>query len=74
MHAPGQRQPRREPVTDAFVHVSVQQGGDREDQVLLVARVDPRDPPERADQVWLARSETDLVHVLDPGSGQRVSA
>jgi multiple sugar transport system ATP-binding protein len=55
--------------SDAFVHAGVQQGGE---EVVLVARVDPRHPPMKGDRISLAPSGT--AHVFDTGSGERLSS
>ena len=56
--------------SDAFLHASVagSSGGQ-----LLVARVDPRHPPAKGSEVWLAPTTEDL-HWFDSASGSRVSA
>ena len=56
--------------SDAFLHASVK-GGDSSQ--LLVARVDPRHPPAKGTEVWLAPTTADL-HWFDTASGVRVSA
>jgi len=56
--------------SDAFLHASVR-GSD--DTQLLVARVDPRNPPGKGQEVWLAPTTTDL-HWFDTATGSRVSA
>ena len=56
--------------SDAFLHASVR-GGDG--QQLLVARVDPRNPPGKGQEVWLAPTSSDL-HWFDTATGSRVSA
>ena len=60
--------------SDAFVHASVEQDGraDGLDEVVLVARVDPKHPPRKGDRVRLAPSSGD-VHVFDTGTGERLS-
>ncbi|MCW2614590.1 MAG: sugar transporter ATP-binding protein [Frankiales bacterium] len=60
--------------SDAFVHASVQQGENPRDAVMLVARVNPKNPPDKGAKVWLAPSDPQLVHVFDPGNGARLSA
>jgi multiple sugar transport system ATP-binding protein len=56
--------------SDAFLHASVR-GGDGVQ--LLVARVDPRTPPAKGADVWLAPA-TDDLHWFDSATGSRVSA
>jgi multiple sugar transport system ATP-binding protein len=56
--------------SDAFVHAGVQQGGD---EVVLVARVDPRHPPAKGERVRLAPSGGG-VHAFDSASGERLTA
>ncbi len=56
--------------SDAFVHASVRGGAS--DQ-LLVARVDPRDPPGKGEDVVLAPNP-EAVHWFDTATGARVSA
>ena len=56
--------------SDAFLHASVR-GSDHTQ--LLVARVDPRNPPGKGQEVWLAPTTTDL-HWFDTATGSRVSA
>jgi multiple sugar transport system ATP-binding protein len=58
--------------SDAFVHASVQQDG--HDEVVLVARVDPKTPPEKGDKVFLAPEASHQMHVFDPVDGRRLSA
>ncbi|MHB8961176.1 MAG: ABC transporter ATP-binding protein [Candidatus Limnocylindrales bacterium] len=55
--------------SDAFVHASV--SGDA--PVALVARVNPKAPPAKGTQIWLAPSDDELVHVFDPADGRRLS-
>ena len=55
--------------SDAFVHASVEADG----PVLLVARVNPKAPPVKGSQVWLAPAGDQLVHVFDPADGRRLS-
>ncbi len=57
--------------SDAFVHASVDQDG--HDEVLLVARVDPKSPPEKGDKIWLATQASHQMHVFDPADGRRLS-
>jgi multiple sugar transport system ATP-binding protein len=54
--------------SDAFVHAGVEQGGE---EVVLVARVDPRHPPEKGDVVHLAPTQS--VHLFDTASGARLT-
>ncbi|CAA9308460.1 MAG: Glycerol-3-phosphate ABC transporter, ATP-binding protein UgpC [uncultured Frankineae bacterium] len=58
--------------SDAFVHASVEQDG--HDEVLLVARVNPKSPPEKGDKIWLAPQASHQMHVFDPADGRRLSA
>ena len=58
--------------SDAFVHASVEQGSG--DNVVLVARVNPKSPPEKGQKVWLAPEATHQMHVFDPADGRRLSA
>ena len=55
---------------DAFLHASVRgsQGHD-----LLVARVDPRKPPMKGEDVSLAPTTADM-HWFDTATGSRISA
>jgi multiple sugar transport system ATP-binding protein len=57
--------------SDAFLHGSVQD--DRGSKDLLVARVNPKAPPEKGETIYLAPSPE---HVLwfDPATGARVAA
>ncbi len=57
--------------SDAFVHASVEQDG--AGPVLLVARVNPKSPPEKGSKVWLMPSATDQLHVFDPADGRRLT-
>lgn len=54
--------------SDAFVHASVPQDTG---EVVLVARVDPKLPPEKGDAVHLA--PVDSVHVCDTATGRRLT-
>jgi multiple sugar transport system ATP-binding protein len=56
--------------SDAFLHASVR--GDDGTQ-LLVARVDPKNPPAKGEEVSLAPT-TDHLHWFDSATGERVSA
>jgi multiple sugar transport system ATP-binding protein len=56
--------------SDAFLHASVR--GSNGTQVL-VARVDPKSPPPRGTDVWLAPANANL-HWFDSASGLRVAA
>ena len=58
--------------SDAFVHASVEQDG--HDQVVLVARVNPKTPPQKGDKIWLAPQDSHHMHVFDPADGRRLSA
>jgi multiple sugar transport system ATP-binding protein len=58
--------------SDAFVHASVEQNSG--DNVVLVARVNPKSPPEKGQKVWLAPEATHQMHVFDPADGRRLSA
>ena len=58
--------------SDAFVHASVEQDG--HDEVLLVARVNPKTPPMKGDKIWLAPQASHNMHVFDPADGRRLSA
>lgn len=58
--------------SDAFVHASVEQDGGV--PVLLVARVNPKSPPEKGTKLWLAPAAIDQLHVFDPADGRRLSA
>ena len=51
--------------SDAFVHAAVDQDGK---QVMLVARVDPANPPEKGARVRLAPQKP--VHVFDTATGK----
>jgi len=55
--------------SDAYVHAGVQEGGQ---EVVLVARVNPKNPPHKGEKVRLAPTGGD-VHVFDTASGQRLS-
>ena len=55
--------------SDAFLHGSLPSSDG--DPVLLVARVDPKRPPDKGDVVNLAPVPEQL-HYFDPGSGQRL--
>jgi multiple sugar transport system ATP-binding protein len=55
--------------SDAFVHASV--GGSDRSQVLI-ARVDPKDPPGKGQAVWLAPA-TDNLHWFDAATGLRLA-
>ena len=57
--------------SDAFVHASV---GSGKDAAMLVARVNPKNPPEKGSKVWLAPAAAELVHAFDPVSGKRLTA
>jgi multiple sugar transport system ATP-binding protein len=54
--------------SDAFLHASVNGGGDGD---LLVARVDPKHPPRKGEKVTLA-PRADHLHWFDAQSGVRV--
>jgi multiple sugar transport system ATP-binding protein len=54
--------------SDAFVHAAVQEQGE---EVVLVARVDPRHPPAKGDTVSLAPTQD--VHVFDTATGDRLT-
>ena len=56
--------------SDAFVHASVR-GSDGAQ--LLVARVDPKNPPKKGEDVSLAPT-TDHLHWFNTSSGMRISA
>jgi multiple sugar transport system ATP-binding protein len=56
--------------SDAFLHASVE---GRDGTQLLVARVDPRHPPSKGSDVWLA-PDRENVHWFDSGTGLRVTA
>jgi multiple sugar transport system ATP-binding protein len=56
--------------SDAFLHASVR-GSDG--LQVLVARVDPRNPPARGSEVWLAPTSGDL-HWFDTATGNRLAA
>jgi multiple sugar transport system ATP-binding protein len=56
--------------SDAFLHASVR--GSNGDQVL-VARVDPKSPPAKGSDVWLAPANANL-HWFDSASGLRIAA
>jgi multiple sugar transport system ATP-binding protein len=56
--------------SDAFVHGSVQD--DAGSTSLLVARVDPKAPPEKGQTVHLAPTP-ELMHWFDPTSGERLA-
>ena len=58
--------------SDAFVHASVEQAG--HDEVVLVARVNPKTPPMKGDKIWLAPQDSHHMHVFDPADGRRLSA
>jgi len=58
--------------SDAFVHASVEQDG--HDEVVLVARVNPKSPPVKGDKIWLAPQASHQMHVFDPADGRRLSA
>jgi multiple sugar transport system ATP-binding protein len=64
--------------SDAFVHASVPHGTaanpSSEADVVLVARVNPKSPPMKGEQVTLAPSSPELMHVFDPTDGRRLSA
>jgi multiple sugar transport system ATP-binding protein len=55
--------------SDAFVHAAVDDGGR---EIVLVARVDPTNPPEKGDRVRLA--PTKPVHVFDTETGVVLAA
>jgi multiple sugar transport system ATP-binding protein len=59
--------------SDAFIHASVAGAEQDGEQVVLVARVDPKSPPRKGTELCLAPAETDLVHVFDPADGRRLS-
>ena len=56
--------------SDAFLHGSIQGEGDAFHPHLLVARVNPKDPPQKGQTITLAPSQN--VHVFDATSGRRV--
>ncbi|MCW2601087.1 MAG: sugar transporter ATP-binding protein [Frankiales bacterium] len=55
--------------SDAFVHASVRGS---EGAQLLEVRVDPREPPTKGSEVWLA-PDPESVHWFDTASGLRLS-
>jgi multiple sugar transport system ATP-binding protein len=55
--------------SDAFVHAGVQQDGE---EVVIVARVDPKHPPHKGDRVRLAPAGGE-VHVFDTATGERLA-
>ena len=55
--------------SDAFVHAGVQNGSGEE--VVLVARVDPKRPPEKGERVHLAPASD--LHVFDTATGSRLT-
>jgi multiple sugar transport system ATP-binding protein len=56
--------------SDAFLHASVKGS---EGTQLLVARVDPKNPPAKGEDVSLAPT-TEHLHWFDSATGARVSA
>ena len=54
--------------SDAFVHASAESDGD---ELILIARVDPRKPPGKGERIRLA--PTGDVHLFDPQTGGRLS-
>jgi multiple sugar transport system ATP-binding protein len=44
------------------------------DEVVLVARVNPKTPPMKGDKIWLAPQDSHHMHVFDPVDGRRLSA
>ncbi|MCW2570306.1 MAG: sugar transporter ATP-binding protein [Frankiales bacterium] len=56
--------------SDAFLHGSVQD--DAGSHNLLVARVDPKNPPEKGETIYLAPAPEHL-HWFDPPTGNRVA-
>ena len=61
--------------SDAYVHASVSHGADGgPEDVMLIARVNPKAPPTKGSTVSLAPADNDLVHVFDPADGRRLSA
>ena len=61
--------------SDAYVHASVAHGsGDAGEDVVLIARVNPKAPPTKGSTVILTPADPDLVHVFDPADGRRLSA
>ena len=57
--------------SDAFVHASA---GNGDGDVMLVARVNPKNPPEKGAKLWFAPSGAEIVHAFDPAGGARLSA
>jgi multiple sugar transport system ATP-binding protein len=55
--------------SDAFVHATVRDGDGAQ---LLEARVDPKNPPAKGTEVWLA-PDPDKVHWFDSATGLRIS-
>ena len=55
--------------SDAFVHAGVQQNAE---EVVFVARVDPRHPPSKGELVHLAPARRD-VHDFDSRTGERLA-
>jgi multiple sugar transport system ATP-binding protein len=54
--------------SDAFVHASTRKDGE---ELILVARVDPKTPPSKGDRIRLA--PTGDVHLFDTATGQRLT-
>jgi multiple sugar transport system ATP-binding protein len=54
--------------SDAYLHATVR-GGDQ----ILVARVDPKSPPAKGTDVWLAPAN-DNLHWFDTATGVRLAA
>jgi multiple sugar transport system ATP-binding protein len=57
--------------SDAFLHGSVQDDAGSKD--LIVARVNPKSPPEKGETIYLAPSPEHILW-FDPATGQRVAA
>jgi multiple sugar transport system ATP-binding protein len=58
--------------SDAFLHGSIQgAGGDADHPVLIVARVNPSDPPEKGTTVHLAPARN--LHFFDTATGLRLA-
>ncbi len=57
--------------SDAFVHASVAGSGPG-DGDLLVARVDPKNPPKRGETVSLAPADVEQLHWFDGDTGLRL--
>ncbi|MFN2537414.1 MAG: ABC transporter ATP-binding protein [Mycobacteriales bacterium] len=56
--------------SDAFLHASVQASDGTQ---VLVARVDPKTPPAKGTEVWLAPAN-DNLHWFDGTTGERIAA